>query len=140
MKLKLVCCLIGICLLGCEPKKKETSMGGREPETHTHATTLPGAMTELEQHVATINKAFTANKPDEAHDALHDVGHVLLSMTDLSKNLPDDKKAAVKKSVDELISCFDALDQNMHGGTETPFSKVSERITVAMADLNAATK
>ncbi len=141
MKLKLACCLIGICLLGCEPKKPETkSMGGRAPETHTHATTLPGAMKELEEHIATITKAFTASKPDDAHDALHDVGHVLIGLPDLAKSLPEEKKAAVKKAADELTSCFSALDETMHGGPETPFTKVGERITAAMAELAAATK
>lgn len=115
-------------------------MGGREPEAHSHATTLPGALKELEGQVATITKAFTTGKPEEAHDALHDVGHVLIGMPDLAKSLTADKQAAVKKSVDELVSCFDALDQNMHGGTETPFTKVSERITAAMTELSAATK
>jgi hypothetical protein len=140
MKLKLACFLIGICLLGCEPKKKESSMGGRAPEEHVHATTLPGAIKELDEHVATITKAFTSSKPDDAHDALHDVGHVLESIPGLAKSLTDVKKAAIKKSVDELFACFGALDETMHGGPETPFSKVGERITAAMSELRTATE
>jgi len=140
MKLQLVCCVVVICLLGCEPKKKESSMGGKAPDTHVHATTLPGAMKELDEQIATITKAFTASKPDDAHGALHDVDHVLESIPKLAKDLSDDKKAAIKKSVDELSTCFHMLDETMHGGPETSFDKVGERITTAMAELRTATE
>ena len=134
MKLKLAFCLIGICLLGCEPKKT-TPAAGKTPAAHSHAATLPEAIKELNEHVGTITKAFAAQKPNDAHDALHDVGHVLEELTGLAKGFPDEKKAAVKKVVDELTSCFLALDDTLHGGPETAFDKVGDRITAAMADL-----
>jgi hypothetical protein len=140
MKLKLACCLIGICFLGCETKKVPV-VGGREaPHAHQHASTLPEAITELSGYVETVGKAFTSNKPNDAHDALHDVGHVLESLTDLSKGLSDEKKAAVGKAAKELMECFGALDETMHGGPETPYTKVGDRITAAMASLKQASE
>jgi hypothetical protein len=143
MKLKLAICVagIGICLLGCTPKEPNTKpAGGTALKQVSGPKTLAEAFQQLNGHAETISKAFTSNKPDDAHHSLHDVGHLLECMPELAKDLSDEKKELVKKSVADLFECFGALDDAMHQGTETPYSKVADRITAALASLKTATE
>lgn len=144
MKLRLAYCVIGVCLVGCTPSQPSTkssgSTGKGAAHSHEHAApaTLPEALKQLSAHAETIGKAFLAETPNDAHDSLHDVGYVLESFPILAKDLSDEKKAAIKKSADELFECFGALDETMHGGIETPYSKVGERIKTALSSLKSA--
>ena len=144
MKLRIATCLIAVCLLGCEPKPPNVKVGGPNTTGNAHAhehdapTTLPDAVKQLATHTDTISKAFTDKKPEDAHDSLHDVGHVLEAIPGLAKDLSDEKKTAIKKSVDELFACFGALDENLHGGPETPYSKIEDRVKTAMTELKSA--
>jgi len=144
MKLRIACCLIGICLLGCEPKTPGAKMAGEKSIESAHAhehddpKSLRDAVKILAKHTETINRAFNDKKPEDAHDSLHDVGHVLEAIPALAKDLSDEKKATIKKSVDELFACFGALDEALHGGPETPFSKIEERLAAAMTDLKSS--
>ncbi len=145
MKLRIAFCLIGICLLGCEPKKPDAKMSGKSKAgVHAHAhdepTSLPEAVKQLSKHVETISKAFTDKKPEDAHDSLHDFEHLLLDLPDLAKDLSDEKKAAMQKSADELLACYKELDSTLHGGPDTPFTEIGERLTAAMAGLKTATE
>jgi len=144
MKLRIAGCLIGICLLGCEPKTPggkmagENSKGGAQAHEHDAPKSLPDAVKILAKHIETINKAFNEKKPEDAHDSLHDFGHVLEATPALAKDLSDEKKAAIKKSVDELLACYNALDETLHGGPEIPFSQIEERLAAAMTDLKSS--
>ncbi len=143
MKLKLAVCVVGIgvCLLGCTPKEPNAKPTGRTAlKQEEGPKTLPEAMKQLAGHAETISKAFTSNKPDDAHHSLHDVGHLLECLPDLANDLAEEKRDVVKKSVAELFECFGALDDAMHQGAETPYSKVGDRITAAMAGLKSATE
>lgn len=144
MKLRIAGCMIGICLLGCEPKTPGTKMavGSNKDSVQTHEhddpKSLPDAVKILAKHVETINKAFNDKKPEDAHGSLHDFEHVLEAIPSLAKDLSDEKKATIKKSVDELLECYHALDETLHGGPETPFSKIEERLAAAMTDLKSS--
>lgn len=144
MKLNLAYCLIGVCFVGCTPSqpsgKKTNTVGNgtAQPVEQESVTSLPVAMKQLNTHLATVAKAFSEKKPNDAHDALHDIKNLLESIPALAKDLPDEKKSAVMKSVDELKESIDAVDETLHGGTETPYSKVEERIMAAMAGLRTA--
>lgn len=143
MKLKFALCVIGIgvCLLGCTPKEQKLKPTGRTAlKQEEGPKSLLAALKQLTEHAETINKAFTSNKPDDAHHSLHDVGQMLKCIPELAEDLSDEKKEVVKKSVAELFECFGALDDAMHGGTDTPYSKVGERITAALAGLKTATE
>jgi len=143
MKLKLAFCVvgIGICLIGCTPKEQNAKPKGTTAmKQEGGPKTLPEALQQLTGHSETISKAFTSNKPDDAHHALHDVDYLLPSIPELAKDLTDEKKEVVTKSVAELSECFKALDLSMHGGTDTPYSKVGDRITAALASLKTATE
>jgi len=142
MKLKFAFCVVGvgICLLGCTPKERNAKpTGGTALQEEAGPKTLPEALKQLTGHAETIGKAFTSNKADDAHLALHDVDHLLPFIPGLAKDLTDEKKEVVMKSVAELTECFKALDLGMHGGTDTPYSSVVDRITAALADLKSVT-
>ena len=143
MKLNLTYyCLIWVCIVGCTPSQPagiKTNMAGNGTALpHAKVTNMPAAMIQLNTYVETIAKAFSEKKPDDAHNALHDIDNLFKSIPALIKDMPDEKKSAVMKSVDELKGSFDALDDTLHGGTETSYSKVEERITTAMAGLRTA--
>jgi len=142
MKLRIAGCLIGICLLGCEPKTPGAKMAVENSkgsaQAHDAPKSLPDAVKILAKHIETINKAFNDKKPEDAHGSLHDFEHVLEATPALAKDLSDEKKASIKKSVDELLECYHALDETLHGGPETTFSKIEERLAAAMADLKSS--
>lgn len=144
MRLRLVYGVIGVCLVGCTPSQPSTKTPApvSKSEAHSHEhnapSTLPEALKQLNGLVETIGKAFAGDTPSDAHDSLHDVGYVLKSIPVLAKDLSDEKKTAIKKWLGELKECFDALDETMHGGVETPFSKVDERIKTALSGLKSA--
>jgi cytochrome c556 len=143
MKLKLAFCVVGmgICLLGCTPKERLSPPSAKTAlKEEVGPRTLQEAMTQLNGHSETISKALTSNNPDDAHHSLHDVKNILASIPKLAQELSDDKKEAVKKSVAELRECFDALDDSHHGGPDTPYTKVGDRITAALASLKTATE
>ena len=146
MKSKNAYWIAGICFLGCTASKPDSKLVDSKGDTaaHSHAphssTNLPDSIKQLSLLEETISKAFKANTPDDAHDSLHEVGHLLESISTNVSGLADEKKNAVKKSVDELFACFGALDETLHGGPETPYSKVQERIATAMSALRSASQ
>ena len=144
MRLRIAYCVIGVCLVGCTPSQPNTKTPGSavKNEVHSHEhnapSSLPEAVKQLNAHVETISKAFAGGTPNDAHDSLHDVEYVLESILDLAKDLSDEKKTKIKKSLYELRECFAALDETMHGGQETPYSKVGETIKTALSSLKSA--
>lgn len=143
MKFKLALCVVvlGVGVLGCTPKEQSAKPTGRTALKEVAGPkTLPEALTQLNGHADTISKAFIANKPDDAHHSLHDVHHLLESIPDLAKDLSDEKKEVIKKSVAELFECFEALDGALHGGSDTPYTTVGDRITAALTSLKAASE
>jgi hypothetical protein len=139
-----------LCLLACFSFTLTTGCQETAPETaqveedhqheHAHAETLAEAVTELNELHSEIAKAFTADKPDDAHDALHDVGHVLEELAPLAKNekLPDDRMAAIETAVTTLMDGYGELDKTMHGAEGKSWSEVSASIDEALKSIKAA--
>ena len=146
MKLKFTYWVVGICFFGCTPsepaaKSVPTTVNAITPaEARESLSKFSEALQRLNVLAETISKAFQANTPDDAHDSLHSVGHLLESIPGLANHLSDEKKTVFKVSVDELFECYGALDETMHGGPDTPYSKVAERIRTAMAALRSASE
>jgi hypothetical protein len=91
----------------------------------------------IEGFAATIKKACEAGKPDDAHDALHEIGHSLEAMEGLAaKELKDDESKAVAKSaLKVLFDSYDAIDQVFHGGAGKKYEDVAKDIDDSMATI-----
>ena len=130
--------------LGCDVKdsaKKTGATSSKHDGGHKHATTLAGALKEIEEFRSTIKEAFAKKAPDDAHDALHEIGHVLESVTELAAPATDEAKKSVKTAVDELFDCFGAMDDTLHKkSTGKTYEEVADRIEAAMSTLNAMVK
>lgn len=97
------------------------------------------AVTSLEQHGAKIREAFTSGKPEDAHDALHEVGNILdqfPKLIDSTQLSVEDRKAA-KQAADELFDAYTELDMSLHDGEKVAYDNVSEKIETNLAILKA---
>jgi hypothetical protein len=139
-----LCSSLTIGFLGCEVKesaKKTGTTTSKHDGGHKHATTLAGALKEIEGFRSTIKDAFAKKSPDDAHDALHEIGHVLESVTELAAPATDEAKKSLKTAVDELFDCFGAMDDTLHKKTTgKTYEEVADRIEAAMSTLNAMVK
>ncbi len=100
--------------------------------SHDHASnrTLAEAFKALEGYQATIKTAFEAEKPDDAHGALHDVAHTLEEMEATAQKVltTDEAKAAAKETLKKLVDAYGALDEVMHGGVGKKYVDVAKQI------------
>jgi hypothetical protein len=142
--LTVLCSSFSIGFLGCDVKdsvQKTGTTSSAHGGGHQHATTLAGALKEIEEFRGTIKEAFAKKSPDDAHDALHEIGHVLESVTELAAPANDEAKKSVKTAVDELFDCFGAMDDTLHNkNTGKTYEEVADRIDAAMSTLNAMVK
>ncbi|GAB5405552.1 MAG: hypothetical protein Aurels2KO_37830 [Aureliella sp.] len=99
------------------------------------------SVAELSQMKEVICEAFANGTPDEAHDALHGVGHLLESLPELaSKELSLDEGAmeSLDAAVESLFDGFGQLDETFHGGDEVDAAQISEDLSDAIAQMKAA--
>ena len=138
-------------MIGCEAKdqakgtvagKAETAAKGddHDHDDHKPATSLKEALETIEKYRAEIKEAFSKKQPEDAHEALHEVGHSLESITNLAGATTEEAKQSVKKAVDELFKCFGAMDETLHGETGKSYDEVADRIDAALAVLKGMAK
>jgi hypothetical protein len=108
---------------------------------HDHATDYPGAVKELEGLSAKILKAFQDGNPAEAHDELHEIGHVLERIPALAakeEGMSDEAKTQVKQAIESLFDAFSEMDGMLHGGDTVDVDALTERVNRSLADLRSA--
>ena len=138
-------------MIGCEAKeqakgtvagKAEAASNGddHDHDDHKPATSLKEALEAIEKYRAEIKEAFSKKQPEDADDAIHEVGHLLESLTGLAGATTDEAKQSVKKAVDELFACFGAMDDTVHGKTGKSYEEVGDRIDAALAVLKGMAK
>lgn len=95
------------------------------------------AWQQVEKFAGEIKKACEADKPDDAHDALHEIGHSLEAMEGwTSKELKDDTaKASAKAALKVLFDAFGAIDEGMHGGQGKKYAEVGQAIEEALSTI-----
>lgn len=101
------------------------------------------AVAELSEMKTVICKAFAEGTPDDAHDALHDVGHLLESLPELaSKDLKLDQAAmtSLDAAVEALFDGFGKLDETFHGGDEVDAEQIESELAKAIDQLKQAVK
>jgi hypothetical protein len=85
-----------------------------------------------------ICKAFADGTPDDAHDALHEVGHSLEELPGLAAkegDLTAEQLSAVETAVEALFDGFGELDGTLHGGGEVDIKELEEKLSQALEKL-----
>jgi predicted translin family RNA/ssDNA-binding protein len=79
---------------------------------------------------------------EPVHDELHDVGHLLESMGELTKQstLPDGEKSEMVRIVKDLFEHFGKIDESLHGGAKFKSEEVAPKISAAIVDLRSLIK
>ncbi len=136
---------VPVAFTGCtKTESPTTSSIGMPPEldeeelAHAHPETFEEALEQLVAFKSQIQTAFEAGTPDDAHDALHEIGHVLGELPELATKVTDDadKKKAVADAADKLFDAYEKLDKSMHGGDEVKYESIKEDVDSAITALS----
>jgi len=122
--------------------------GKHDDHDHAHdkseaaPATYAAAVEEIEHLRKTIKEHFDAKKLKEADDAVHEVGHVLETVTKLAAkaSLPAEDLELVKKHVEELFTAFGKIDEKLHGGQGSDYNDVAKEIEAAVEALKSKVK
>ena len=104
---------------------------GGQPESFAEAI---GQISDLGSKVTA---AFAKGEPDDAHDELHDIGHVIECLPELAKRagLPETKQKTVSEVTEALMDAFGELDGTLHGGEEIDVEEISKTISAQIEEL-----
>ncbi len=132
---------VSIHLAGCDAPKPAAST---KPDAHDHAHNEP-AIANFAESVGSLRKyhdqiktACEAGKPDDAHDALHDIAHTLEALEKQVADVPADKQEAAKAAVKALFDGYTKIDKALHDGGEVKYADLSEDLSKNVAALEAA--
>jgi hypothetical protein len=144
--------LVLVGFTGCDPMEKKPMVKepakagseGHDHHVHEHAKieTFAAAVKDMELHQAIIKTAFTNKKPEDAHEALHDIGFSIESLPKLASklDLPKEDVASIEKAKAELFESYNLLDETLHGGPGKSYDDVSGKIDSAMTVLKSFVK
>lgn len=112
-------------------------------DEHQHPETYDEAVSDLLAVHEAIADAFAADKADDAHGPLHDVGHMLEVTETLveQSDMDADIKEKLHEAIEQLFTAYGAIDDKMHDAEEgKDYSEVSEQIASSISTLKAQTK
>ncbi len=104
---------------------------------------LAEGLEQLNEYCKEVKTAFEKDTPEDAHDALHEVGHLLEALPALAEKggkLASAEIDTLKKQVEELFDAFGKLDETMHGGEAVVYSEIDSKIQTAMNSLRELAK
>ena len=140
-------CLVFAASGGCNSSQhaSEEKNGPGHSHEHEHEgapKSLHAAVNQLRDMWFDISTAMDRRDPDAAHDALHDVGHVLESMPDLAAetDLPESEWNEVKAAVNKLFDAFGDIDSAFHekdGDKVAAYESAKATIDEGVATLEA---
>jgi hypothetical protein len=144
-------CVLSFGLAGCQPASAPASKGSAASGAHghdhghghQHPETLAEAVQQVGQCYTAIKAAFEKGSPEDAHDQMHDIGHLLdEELPDLleKSTLPAEVKEKAKSSLSALFDGFGKLDSMMHNGPKVDFADIDKSLSTAVAELNGLVK
>lgn len=106
---------------------------------HEEVENFADGVGKLRGHFETIRDALSEDDIDTAHDPIHQVGHLLESLTQLVDHvgLDDDDQATAKAAIDSMFAAYGELDKAIHGAQPVDYEAVREPLDQGMADLEA---
>ena len=86
-----------------------------------------------------IKTAFEGGQPDDAHDQLHEIAHVLEDdfppLVNNAAALDDAAKSKLNELIAKLFDEFSKLDEELHGGPKADFAEVDKVVAETMSEL-----
>lgn len=145
--------LLFVATTGCDNASTETASSdtANSQQSHDHdhdehadePATFAEALAKLQEMKSEICTAFENETPEDAHDALHGVGHLLEDLPKLAAQqdgLSAEQLGNVETAVESLFDGFGQLDDTLHGGEEVDLEQLDKQLTEAMASLEGAVK
>jgi len=132
--------------LGCNPSPnaKPAAAVGHEEHDHDHGgEKQPESLAETVDAIAksgtTILDAFKSGKPEDAHDKLHEIGHLIESLPALGakSNLTPEAISTIASANEKLMDAFGKLDESLHGGEEQNLDVISQAVESSLTELKA---
>ncbi|MEM1224176.1 MAG: hypothetical protein AAGJ40_00675 [Planctomycetota bacterium] len=110
---------------------------GHDHDAKDKPNSLRDAASKIESMGDKIIAAFADETPNDAHEELHDIGHLIESLPVLATkvDLPDEQQAEVRDSTGALMDAFGELDASLHGGDEVDVDQVSAKISTELEKL-----
>ena len=147
-------CLIACIFSGCQPTIDPTKPQTSATEAHDqdtdhehdaghaheeHAETFAEAVAAIEKQGAMIIGAFSDGKPEDAHDALHEIGHLIEELPELAtkEKFDSELKKQVNEAKEKLMDAFGELDDTLHGGEAKNVDDVKLEVERSMKSLKS---
>lgn len=139
----LIC--LALLALGCQPStpsgvRSGNGTSGTDTTGHDEES-LPrdfaAGVTELDRLHTEIAAAFTANQPENAHDALHTVLELLPQLGEKGA-ITGDALVAVRDATQVLSESFKTLDDAMHDEKPVEFEPLRQKMADAVMHLKEA--
>lgn len=142
-------CMFSLCLfiMGCSNASDPENAGHGHSHDHNghhhHDHSGPKAsydvlVTQICEHRDAIKSAFDADNKDEAHDPLHEIGHLVGQLPDAAAetDMSEADWNQVKEASDSLMESFGKVDAMFHGDDEgVEFSEVEQNVQDAITVL-----
>lgn len=147
--------LLAINLVGCgEPTESDSHdhADGHSESEHAHGVdgehgehpqNVEEVVAKLSEMKDKICKAFADGTPDDAHDELHQAGHLLEDLPAMASkqlSLGEEAMGKVDAAVEALFDGFGEFDGVFHGGDESEIDAdaISKELTAAIEQLKQA--
>ena len=139
-------CTLLLCLLviGCTDAGDQSPAGADHGHGHDHdhsaESHLPfdSLVTRICHHRDAIKAAFDEGNREEAHDPLHEIGHLIGQLPDSAAetDLAESDWNQVKQASDNLMSAFGKVDEIFHGNEEgLEYSDIQQEVEESIAVL-----
>jgi len=104
-----------------------------------HPESISQAVDQIKEMGDKIITAFADGSPDDAHDELHEIGHVIERLPELATkaSLTADQEQKVGEITEALMDAFGELDGTLHGGEDVAVDEISEKISTQIKKLQS---
>jgi hypothetical protein len=103
---------------------------------HAEIKDFPQAVEMIEASRDKIRETLAAGETEKADGALHELGHTLEHVGELTSDFSDEVRSEIKKDVDELLDLYGTIDEQIHGEKKVTYDAVSEKIDAAVKRLH----
>jgi seryl-tRNA synthetase len=112
---------------------------GDHDEHASAPTTYAEAVTQVESLRTELRESLAKEDIKQADEAVHEVGHVLEKIPDLSKeaSLSAEAEEEIKNDVNTLFDQFGKIDELIHAEKPVDYNEYSEKIDGAIERLRA---
>ena len=108
----------GLFVFGCNSPAPPTPPAGHAADhdddhddgEHPHHETYAAAVEELDGLRLAVKNAMAENNLDAAHEAVHEIAHILEELPALAAKQATAADENVKRAIDELFECFDQIE------------------------------